>query len=97
MAWRDGSETWVPLKDIKESNPVEVAEYAKSSGIDDEAAFAWWVPYTLRKRDIIISSVKHRLRKKTQKFGIEIPISLNHAYEIDKVNGNTFWKDAIQN
>ena len=58
VAWRDGSETWVPLKDIKESNPVDVAEYAKASDIDDEAAFAWWVPYTLRKRDIIISSVK---------------------------------------
>lgn len=96
MVWRDGSETWVSLKDIKESNPVEVAKYASASGIDDEAVFAWWVPYMLRKRDIIISSVKHRLRKKTQNFGIEIPTRLNQAYEIDKANQNTFWKDAIQ-
>jgi hypothetical protein len=31
------------LKDLKESNPVEVAEYAVANKIDDEPAFAWWV------------------------------------------------------
>ena len=44
-----------PLKDSKESNPVDVAEFAKARGTDDESAFAWWVPHTLRKRDLIIS------------------------------------------
>ena len=38
--WKDGSQTWVPLKLLKESNPVEVAEYVKSINIDDEPAFA---------------------------------------------------------
>jgi hypothetical protein len=28
VEWRDGSATWVPLKELKQSNPVEVAEYA---------------------------------------------------------------------
>lgn len=28
VSWRDGSLSWVPLKDIKESNPVQVAKYA---------------------------------------------------------------------
>ena len=28
VTWEDGSTTWVPLKDLRESNPVEVAEYA---------------------------------------------------------------------
>ena len=55
VAWADDSETWVPLKDLKESHPVEVAEFAKARGNTDEAAFIWWVPYTLRKRDVILS------------------------------------------
>eukprot|EP00957_Ditylum_brightwellii_P069840 5303891-Ditylum_brightwellii.AAC.1 len=38
--WKDGSKSWLPLKDLKESHPVEVAEYAKTRGIDDESAFA---------------------------------------------------------
>jgi hypothetical protein len=77
-------------------NPIEVAEYARARGIDNEPAFVWWVPYTLRKRDIILSSVKARIRKTTHKYGIEIPTSLPHAYEIDAENSKTFWQDAIR-
>ena len=47
VQWSDASETWVPLKDSKESRPVEMAEYARARGIENEPAFAWWVPYTL--------------------------------------------------
>ena len=88
---RDGTTTWVSLKDIKESNPIEVAEYVTSRNIQDEPVFFWWVPYTLRKRDRIISSVNSRVRRSTHKYGIEIPASINHAEEIDHRNKNTFW------
>ena len=41
VKWKDGTVTWVSLKDLKESNPIEVAEYATAHGIQDEPAFAW--------------------------------------------------------
>ena len=44
--WKYGSQTWVPLKLLKEFNPVEVAKYVKARNIDDDPDFAWWVPYT---------------------------------------------------
>ena len=28
IEWKDGSTKWEPLKDLKESNPIEVSEYA---------------------------------------------------------------------
>jgi hypothetical protein len=96
VRWKDQSESWVRLADMKEAHPVETAEYAKSRGIDHEAAFAWWVPYTLRKRDVILASVKRRIRKTSHKYGIEIPSSVDHAYQIDKQQGNTLWRDALQ-
>ena len=40
VKWKDGSETWVPLKDLKASHPIEVSEFAKAWFIDDEPAFA---------------------------------------------------------
>lgn len=49
VQWKDGTESWIHLKDLKESHPVETAEFARAREIDDEAAFAYWVPYTLRK------------------------------------------------
>jgi len=95
IKWANSSETWVPLKDMKESHPCETAEFAKARGIADEPAFAWWVPYTLRKRDIILSKVKARVRQTTHKYGIEIPTNVQHAFDIDKRNGNTMWRDAL--
>ena len=58
VRWKDGSHEWISLKDIKQSYPVEVAEYAAMKGIQDEPAFAWWVRYTLRKRKAIIQKVR---------------------------------------
>ena len=49
VVWNDGSETWIPLKDMKESHPVETAEFAKARGISDEPAFAWWFPIRYEK------------------------------------------------
>ena len=40
---KDGSADWVPLKDLKQSNPVELAEYAVKNEISDEPTFNWWV------------------------------------------------------
>ena len=95
VKWKDESESWVKLYELKESHPVETAEFAKSRGIDDEAAFIWWVPHTLRKRNAIILAVKMRLQKTTHKYGIEIPTSVEHAMEINQKNGNTMWRDAL--
>ena len=95
VKWKDQSESWVKLSELKNSHPVETAEFAKSRGIDDKAAFIWWVPHMLRKRNAIILAVKMRLRKTTQKYGIEIPTSVEHMMEIDWKNGNTMWRDAL--
>ena len=95
IKWRDGSTEWVPLKILKESNPVETAVYAKSRGLIEEPAFAWWVPFVLRKRDRIIAAVNSRVRKVSHKYGIEIPTSTKHAIQIDRRNHNTDWQDAL--
>jgi hypothetical protein len=34
---------------MKESYQVQVAEYAVANKIVEQPAFAWWVPYVLRK------------------------------------------------
>jgi hypothetical protein len=56
VKWKNGSEAWIPLKDAKETFPVQVAEFAVQVRIQDEPAFAWWVPHVLKKRALIIRS-----------------------------------------
>ncbi len=81
---------------MKESNLVETAKYAKANKIDDEPAFAWWVDKILRKRDRIIAKVKSRYWKTTDKFGIELPKTVEEAFAIDKRNGTDHWRRAIE-
>jgi hypothetical protein len=95
----DGSQQWVALNVLKESNPVQVGEYVIARGIQDEPAFAWWVPYTMRKRDAIVSAVKSRVRRTTHKYGIEMPAPgrdvIKNAIELDRKNNNTYWMDSV--
>jgi uncharacterized membrane protein len=75
---------------------MEVAEYAICRRIDQNPAFAWWVPYTLKKRNHIIAAVNKWYLKRTHKFGIRIPKTVQEAFSVDKENGNALWADAIQ-
>ena len=96
VEWKDGTSSWIPLKDLKESNPVEVAEYAVANQIAEEPAFTWWVRQVLRRRDRIVGKVKSRYWVRTHKFGIELPKSVKEALAIDERNSNDFWRKAIE-
>jgi hypothetical protein len=95
VQWKDGSTNWVTMKDIKDSNPVQLAEFAVAQKIHTEPAFAWWVPFVLKKRERILSKVKSKYWMRTHKYGIEMPKSVQHAIQLDEKNGNTLWWDAI--
>ena len=41
IRYKNGSEQWTPLKLLKESNPLEVADFATARGIAEEPAFNW--------------------------------------------------------
>ena len=96
MRWKGSSGDWVTLKDLKESYPVPVADYAIVNALQDEPAFAWWIPYTLKKRTAIIVKMKSSKHwERTHKYGVRVPRNVKEALEIDAENGNTLWADAI--
>ena len=94
VKFKEGTSRWIDLKDAKQANPVMVANYAYASDLEDEPAFAWWVPYTLKKADAIIKSVNSRVRNKTHKYGIEVPRTFAEAMALDAKNGNDLWRKA---
>jgi hypothetical protein len=93
---KDGTPSWERLADLKESNPVELAEYAATKNLHYEPAFDWWVPHVLNKRNIIIAAVTKRYHKLTHKFGIQVLKTWGEAVKLDEENGNTLWKDTIR-
>jgi hypothetical protein len=44
--WKDGTESWVKQAELKDSYPIELAEFTKALGKADEPIFAWWAPHT---------------------------------------------------
>jgi hypothetical protein len=95
VQWTNGTTSWLPLRDLKDSNPIETAEYAVAKGLDQEPAFRWRVKTTLRKRYWWVMKVKTRYWKRTHKYGIELPKSVFKALAIDARTSTTFWRDAI--
>ncbi|KAL7525855.1 hypothetical protein ACHAWF_001533, partial [Thalassiosira exigua] len=95
VEWKDGTSSWLPLRDVKEASPVELAEYAVAMDLDKEPAFAWWVEYVLKKRQRIIQKAKSKYWRTTHKYGIKIPKTPEEALHIDKETGTDFWEKAM--
>ena len=82
------------MKDLKASNPIELAEYAVGNHLVEEPAFRWWVKDAPRTRNRIISKGKSRYWKTTHKFGIEVPKDVTQVLAIDSKTGTDFWRKA---
>jgi hypothetical protein len=96
VEWKDGSVSWIPLKDLKETNPVEVAKYAIVNKIEKEPAFAWWVNTVMHKREQIIAKMQKKYWRTEYKFGVRLPKSVDEALQIDKMTGTDYWEWAIK-
>ena len=58
VGWRYVSVYWITIKDLKQSNPVELSEYSVVNEISGEPDFIRWVKETLGHIYSIISRLK---------------------------------------
>jgi len=96
IEWQDISTSWLPLKDTKDANPVELADYAIANKLSDEPTFAWWLPEVLKWKNRIVNCLKSRYWCTMHKFGIKIPKSIEHALWINQETGTNYWQRAIK-
>ena len=96
VEWKDGSSSWVPLADLKDAYPIQIADYAVANNLTSEPAFRWWVPFVLKKRERILKKVKSKYWSTSHKYGLELPKSVAQALAIDKRTGTDFWRKAIE-
>jgi hypothetical protein len=96
VEWKDGTTSWEHLVDIRESNPVEVAEYAVAKSVLDPPVFGWWAPHVLNKQSRMIADVTKLYHRRTHKFGIEVPKIWDECVRLDKENDNTLWQDVVR-
>jgi len=70
VEWNDGTTSWVSLRDIKESHPIETAEYCEFNQLSDEPAMAWWVPFTLKRRNKSFLKLSRNQRKRIRNMAL---------------------------
>ena len=83
IQFKNRTEQCIPLKDSKDSKPVEVAEFASERGIKSKPDFVFWLPLSLRKRDNIIAAVIARTKRLYHKYGVQLPSTVQEAYDLD--------------
>ena len=57
IRWKNGSTDWVPLSAAKETNILELCNYAVAHKIHLKSAFDWWVPAIFKRKERFISKV----------------------------------------
>ena len=92
----DGTTQWFPLKDLKESDPVSVAEYAEKMGLIDIPAFKWWAPHALKKKKLIQRAIAARAHASKLKYGIAAPSSAADAERLGTESKNELWAEATK-
>jgi hypothetical protein len=96
VEWFDGTTSWLPMSDVKNSFPVQLAEYVIRNNLQDHPSFSWWVNYTLKRRKAFIKATKTTYSQRTHKFGNKVPKTVQEALAIDKQTKTKYWFDAIQ-
>jgi hypothetical protein len=98
--WEDDTQTWEPLTLIAKDDPVSVANYGKANDLLNETGWKRMKNLARREKKLqrMLKQAKiapgRRIPK--YKFGVQIPSGYSEVEALDKINGNTMWKDACQ-
>jgi hypothetical protein len=79
----DSSTSWLSLKELKETNTIETAQYAVDNRINKEPAFDWWTRDVLKRKKRLMKMSQSRHKQSGFKFGIRIPRNTKEALEIN--------------
>jgi hypothetical protein len=64
--------------------------------LQDKPAFSWWIGDIQKQCKRIICAIENHYLKRTHKFGVQVPKSVEEALQIDRDTGTTLWHEAIQ-
>ena len=98
VEWKDGDKSWEPMEVIRKDDPIALASYAKEKDLVYSPGWRWARKLVKNERTFsrmlkLLTGQKRHAPK--YKFGIQVPRSRKEALELDKTNGNHFWREAM--
>jgi Reverse transcriptase (RNA-dependent DNA polymerase) len=96
----DGTVKWLPFRQLRVQDPVDLAIYAYENKLLEEPVFSTWATRLLREHDKlkarVVSKVKSKYWRMSRKFGVKLPKSVKQALNYDRESGNDLWRKAIE-
>jgi len=93
----DGDIKWVSMEAVRLQDPTALAIYALEHNLIQSPGWKWckdYICHGVERNDRRRAMATKTVGSPKYKFGIEIPTSPTHAYKLDRVNGDTLWRDA---
>jgi hypothetical protein len=91
--------SWEPLSHMKRADPISCAMYAKDKKLLDTAGWKWARKIRTMDSNRLIRLGRHICKVSRNdikhKFGVRVPRHVKEALALDRQNGNTLWKEAI--
>ena len=94
--------TWEPMETIKKDDPVTLAGYAAKNNLLEKSIWKWakrYVKNAKKFKRVLRDArlMKKRTGKATKyQFGQRVPRNFKECIELDKLNGDTGWQDAVK-
>ncbi len=80
VSWKDGTMSWHNLSNVKNSYPLQLAEYAVYHQLDKLPAFSWWVKTAIKHKRAYKRGASKSYLKKSHKFGIRVPKTVEEQF-----------------
>ncbi len=94
----DGS-SWVDAGALRLQDPFVIIDYVAKKHLSKLEDFKWVKQYLEDKKQMeqIRKAFQAKVSPRTPKFkfGVQVPKGVRNALELDKINGDTLWRDAI--
>ena len=98
VEWETEETTFEPLELIARDDPVTCALYAKDNGLLNTPGWKRFQKLAKRDKKFIRAVNKSKLKQTRRapkfKFGFEVPRNHLDAIRLDKLAGNTLWRDS---
>ena len=98
ILWKDRSISWTTGDAVQLQNPFIFIPYVIRKKLTNHNDFRWvdeYIPHEREHKYVYKAFKTKSLRQPNYKFGIQIPNNTKHAYNLDKINNDKGWEEAM--
>jgi hypothetical protein len=84
---------------LRKDDPVTIAKYALDKNLLGQHGWSWAKKIIKNDKKYLQMARLMASQKKSgnrYKFGVQVPRSVKQAYEMDRINGNNLWAEAMK-